>query len=80
VKILYGICGDGLGHASRGRILIHYLQQQNHEVCIIVGGKSYTILSKEFGKELAGDIGTNKAGDPENIQRKEVMRSYSSIE
>jgi len=45
-----------------------------------VGGKSYTILSKEFGKEQAGDIGTNKAGDPENIQRKEVMRSYSSIE
>jgi uncharacterized protein (TIGR00661 family) len=51
VKILYGVCGEGLGHASRSRILIHYLQQQKHEVCIIVGGKTYTILSKEFSKE-----------------------------
>jgi len=48
VKILYGVCGEGLGHTSRSRILIHYLQQQNHEVYIIAGGKAYTILSKEF--------------------------------
>ena len=70
VKILYGVCGEGLGHASRSRILIHYLQQQNHEVCIIAGGKVYTILSKEFGKEPGRDIGTIKAGDPENINKK----------
>jgi uncharacterized protein (TIGR00661 family) len=48
VKILYGVCGEGLGHASRSRILIHYLQQQDHEVCVIAGGKAYSILSKEF--------------------------------
>jgi uncharacterized protein (TIGR00661 family) len=48
VKILYGVCGEGLGHASRSRILIHYLEQQGHEVSILAGGKAYTLLSKEF--------------------------------
>lgn len=47
-KILYGVCGEGLGHASRSRILINYLKKQNHEVKIVAGGKAYTFLSKEF--------------------------------
>ena len=47
-RILYGLCGEGLGHASRSRILIHYLLSQNHEIKIIAGGKAYRYLSKEF--------------------------------
>jgi uncharacterized protein (TIGR00661 family) len=50
VKILYGVCGEGLGHASRSRILIHYLKQQHHDIRIIAGGKAYTFLSKEFNE------------------------------
>ena len=26
-KILYGLCGEGLGHASRSRILINHLKK-----------------------------------------------------
>ena len=48
VKILYGVCGEGLGHASRSRILIHYLKKQGHEIYIVAGGKAYAFLSKEF--------------------------------
>jgi len=47
VKILYGICGEGLGHASRCRILINHLKK-NHEIKIVAGGKAYQFLSKEF--------------------------------
>jgi len=46
-KILYGVCGEGLGHASRSRILINHLQK-NHEIKIAAGGKAYTLLSKNF--------------------------------
>jgi uncharacterized protein (TIGR00661 family) len=46
-KILYGICGEGLGHASRCRILINHLKN-NHDVRIVAGGKAYKFLSKEF--------------------------------
>jgi len=48
VKILYGVCGEGLGHASRSRILINHLKKKNHEIRIIAGGKAYKLLSKEF--------------------------------
>jgi len=52
VKILYGVCGEGRGHASRSRILIHHLQGKGHEVYIVAGGKAYTILSEEFDETL----------------------------
>ena len=46
-KILYGVCGEGLGHASRSKILISHLQK-NHTVKIVAGGKAFPYLSKEF--------------------------------
>ena len=46
-RLLYGLCGEGLGHASRSRILINHLKK-NHDIKIIAGGKAYTFLSKEF--------------------------------
>jgi len=52
MKILYGVCGEGRGHASRSRILIHHLQEKGHNVSIVAGGKAYTILSEEFDNVL----------------------------
>ncbi len=49
MRILYGVCGEGLGHASRSRILINYLQKK-HDVCIVAGGKAYEFLKKEFDR------------------------------
>ena len=69
------VCGKGLGHANHSRILFHYLQQRDLEVCFIAAGKAYIFLSKEFGKKSGREIGTNKTGYQENIQRKEVIRS-----
>jgi uncharacterized protein (TIGR00661 family) len=48
VKIIYGICGEGMGHASRSRIVIDYLLKQHHEITIAAGGKAYVYLSKFF--------------------------------
>jgi len=48
-RILYGLCGEGLGHASRSRILINHLKKK-HDIRIIAGGKAYNFLSKEFDK------------------------------
>ena len=46
-RILYGLCGEGLGHASRSRILINHLKKK-HEIRIVAGGKAFSYLSKEF--------------------------------
>lgn len=47
-KILYGVCGEGLGHASRSKILINYLKSCGYDIKIIAGGKAYQFLSDEF--------------------------------
>ena len=46
-RILYGLCGEGLGHASRSRILINHLKNK-HDIRIVAGGNAYDFLSKEF--------------------------------
>ncbi|UCD14484.1 MAG: hypothetical protein JSW60_03445 [Thermoplasmatales archaeon] len=46
-RILYGLCGEGFGHASRCKILINHLKK-NHDIRIVAGGKAYKFLSKEF--------------------------------
>jgi uncharacterized protein (TIGR00661 family) len=46
-KILYGLCGEGLGHASRSRILINHLKK-NHDIKIVAGGKAFSYMAKEF--------------------------------
>jgi len=46
-KILYGLCGEGLGHASRSRILINHLKNK-HDIRIVAGGKAFSYMSKEF--------------------------------
>ncbi|MFH1588697.1 MAG: glycosyltransferase family protein, partial [Candidatus Diapherotrites archaeon] len=46
-KILYTVCGVGLGHASRASILIKELQKK-HEVKIVSYGDAVEFLKKEF--------------------------------
>jgi len=47
-RILYGVCGEGLGHSIRSKILINYLKNKNYDIRIVAGGKAYNYLSKEF--------------------------------
>jgi len=46
MKLLFVICGEGLGHASRSLHLGHYFQQHGHEVHFAGYGKSYDFMSQ----------------------------------
>jgi uncharacterized protein (TIGR00661 family) len=46
MKILFVVCGEGLGHASRCLHLGHYLQQQGHTVHFAAYGKSYDFIDQ----------------------------------
>ena len=32
MRILYGVVGEGMGHATRSRVVIAHLLEQGHEV------------------------------------------------
>ena len=46
MKILFVVCGEGLGHSSRCLHLGHYLQQQGHTVHFAAYGESYNFIDK----------------------------------
>lgn len=47
MKILYGVVGEGMGHATRSRVVLEHLVKQ-HEVHIVVSGRARDYLAKRF--------------------------------
>ena len=47
MKILYGVVGEGMGHATRSRVLLDHLVK-HHDVHIVVSGRARDYLSKHF--------------------------------
>jgi uncharacterized protein (TIGR00661 family) len=48
MKILYGVTGEGLGHAMRSRVVIEHLVAAGHEIQIMASGKACEFLGKRF--------------------------------
>jgi uncharacterized protein (TIGR00661 family) len=47
MRILYGVVGEGMGHATRSRVILDHLVR-NHEVQIVVSGRAHDYLQKHF--------------------------------
>jgi uncharacterized protein (TIGR00661 family) len=47
MKILYGVVGEGMGHATRSRVVLDHLTRK-HEVHVVVSGRAYDFLSARF--------------------------------
>jgi len=48
MRILYGVVGEGMGHAMRSRVVLEHLVRENHEVEIMASGRAVDFLSKRF--------------------------------
>src|SRR5712692_1407538 len=47
MRILYGVVGEGMGHATRSRVLLEELTKE-HEIHIVVSGRAREYLAKRF--------------------------------
>jgi uncharacterized protein (TIGR00661 family) len=47
-KILYGISGEGFGHAARSKVVIEHLLAAGHELKILSYDRGYNLLKKHF--------------------------------
>lgn len=54
MRILYGVVGEGMGHAIRSRVVLEHLFAQGHEVEIVASGRAAGFLEKRFGAQ--GDV------------------------
>ncbi|QDA59370.1 MJ1255/VC2487 family glycosyltransferase [Hymenobacter jejuensis] len=48
MNILYGVPGEGLGHATRSKVVIRYLLDQGHNVCVVSSSRAYQMLAANF--------------------------------
>lgn len=48
MRILYGVVGEGMGHAMRSRVVLEHLLGQGHEVEIVASGRAVDFLKKRF--------------------------------
>jgi len=48
MNILYGVPGEGMGHATRSKVVIDYLIHKNHNLCIVSSGRAFQFLEKSF--------------------------------
>jgi uncharacterized protein (TIGR00661 family) len=48
MKILYGVPGEGMGHATRSKVVIDYLISKGHEVKIVASDRAFKFLDKSF--------------------------------
>ena len=52
MRILYGVVGEGMGHAMRSRVILDELVKQ-HQVQVVVSGRAYDYLQKRVSENLA---------------------------
>lgn len=45
MRILYGVVGEGMGHATRSRVVLEHLLAQGHEIRVVVSGRAHQFLS-----------------------------------
>lgn len=48
MKILYGVPGEGMGHATRSKVILTHLLAQGHDVQVVTSARAYQFLSKAF--------------------------------
>ena len=51
MKIIYGVCSWGLGHATRSLPVIRKLIKEDNELTIISNGRTLELLKKELGND-----------------------------
>ena len=47
MRILYGVVGEGMGHATRSRVVLEELVKE-HEVQVVASGRAHAYLAERF--------------------------------
>ena len=50
MNILYGVAGEGMGHATRSKVIISHLLKKGHKVHIVASNRAFDFLKKSFPK------------------------------
>ena len=52
MRILYGIVGEGMGHATRSKVTLEILMKEKHHVKVVVSNRAYKFLHDSFSNRF----------------------------
>jgi len=52
MKVLYGVPGEGMGHATRSKVVIDHLIKKGHQLCVVSSGRAFQFLDKSFPSKV----------------------------
>jgi len=56
MRILYGVVGEGMGHATRSRVVLRHLLEAGHTIKVVVSGRAHTFLRERFAQHPRLDL------------------------
>jgi uncharacterized protein (TIGR00661 family) len=68
MKILYGVPGEGMGHATRSKVIIEHLLKK-HDVRIVSSAKAFQFLEKNFPGRVTEIKGFHFAFDEKKVSK-----------
>jgi uncharacterized protein (TIGR00661 family) len=78
MRILYGVVGEGMGHAMRSRVLLeHLVGDENHDVQVMASGRAVDFLGKRF-KEVTRIHGLHMIYEENRVRLGETLWSNVS--
>ncbi len=51
MRILYGVVGEGMGHATRSAVVLTHLVEAGHEIRVVVSGRAHGFLQERFRQD-----------------------------
>ncbi len=74
MRILYGVVGEGMGHAMRSRVVLEHLVAQGHEIEIMASGRAVDFLKKAFaGREVNRIHGLHIVYEENRVRRSKTL-------
>lgn len=77
LNILYGVVGEGMGHATRSSVVIEHLLARGHQVRVLASSRAYTYLSQRF-PDVDRIHGLHIVYEDNVVQRRETVLSNLS--
>ena len=74
MRILYGVVGEGMGHAMRSRVVLDHLSR-GHDVQVVVSGRAHDYLKQREGDRL----GVNRIWGLSIVYEDNEVRSFGTV-
>ncbi len=74
MRILYGVPGEGMGHATRSKVILSHLVARGHEIEVIVSGRAHAFLTHAFPELQIHEIeGLNMVYEDNRVRKSKTF-------